>query len=96
MYRAGAISPLSPKPLPAPAAVLTLKHCPGRLIRSLKVRGVLVLLEPRIRSQRFGRRFLKSQPPYRMTTGIVEVGRFFREVNLVNEAHIQAQRLRKE
>jgi ATP-dependent DNA helicase DinG len=60
-----------------PAAVLTLKQGFGRLIRSLEDRGVLVLLDPRIRRQRYGQTFLASLPPYRMTTTITDVERFF-------------------
>ena len=60
-----------------PEAVLTLKQGFGRLIRSLEDRGVLVLLDPRIRRQRYGQTFLKSLPPYRMTTEIGDVARFF-------------------
>ncbi|HEU5351559.1 MAG TPA: ATP-dependent DNA helicase [Terracidiphilus sp.] len=61
-----------------PAAVLTLKQGFGRLIRSLEDRGVLVLLDPRIRKQRYGKTFLESLPPYRMTTNIEDVERFFK------------------
>ena len=60
-----------------PSAVLTLKQGFGRLIRSLEDRGVLVLLDPRIRTQRYGQTFLQSLPPYRMTTTITDVERFF-------------------
>ena len=60
-----------------PAAVLTLKQGFGRLIRSLEDRGVLVLLDPRVRRQRYGQTFLKSLPPYRMTTTITDVEAFF-------------------
>jgi ATP-dependent DNA helicase DinG len=60
-----------------PAAVLTLKQGFGRLIRSLEDRGVLVLLDPRIRKQRYGQTFLQSLPPYRMTTTITDVETFF-------------------
>jgi ATP-dependent DNA helicase DinG len=60
-----------------PAAVLTLKQGFGRLIRSLEDRGVLVLLDPRIRQKRYGQTFLASLPPYRMTTAIADVERFF-------------------
>ena len=62
-----------------PAAVLTLKQGFGRLIRSLEDRGVLVLLDPRIRRQRYGQTFLASLPPYRMTTTITDVEEFFSE-----------------
>jgi ATP-dependent DNA helicase DinG len=60
-----------------PEAVLTLKQGFGRLIRSLEDRGVLVLLDPRIRRQRYGQTFLQSLPPYRVTTNIGDVERFF-------------------
>jgi ATP-dependent DNA helicase DinG len=60
-----------------PEAVLTLKQGFGRLIRSLEDRGVLVLLDPRIRRQRYGQMFLQSLPPYRTTTTITDVESFF-------------------
>jgi ATP-dependent DNA helicase DinG len=60
-----------------PSAVLTLKQGFGRLIRSLEDRGVLVLLDPRIRQKRYGKIFLASLPPYRMTTTITDVEEFF-------------------
>jgi ATP-dependent DNA helicase DinG len=60
-----------------PEAVLTLKQGFGRLIRSLEDRGVLVLLDPRIRRQRYGQTFLQSLPPYRMTTNVTDVEKFF-------------------
>jgi ATP-dependent DNA helicase DinG len=62
-----------------PSAVLTLKQGFGRLIRSLEDRGVLVLLDPRIRRQRYGQTFLQSLPPYRTTTEIGDVEKFFGE-----------------
>jgi ATP-dependent DNA helicase DinG len=62
-----------------PTAVLTLKQGFGRLIRSLEDRGVLVLLDPRIRRQRYGQTFLASLPPYRMTQTITDVDEFFSE-----------------
>jgi ATP-dependent DNA helicase DinG len=62
-----------------PAAVLTLKQGFGRLIRSLEDRGVLVLLDPRVRRQRYGQTFLASLPPYRMTATITDVETFFAE-----------------
>jgi ATP-dependent DNA helicase DinG len=60
-----------------PSAVLTLKQGFGRLIRSLEDRGVLVLLDPRIRQKQYGKIFLASLPPYRMTTTITDVESFF-------------------
>ncbi|HEX4650081.1 MAG TPA: ATP-dependent DNA helicase, partial [Granulicella sp.] len=60
-----------------PAAVITLKQGFGRLIRSLSDRGVLMLLDPRIQRQRYGRVFLDSLPPYRQTHDITDVEAFF-------------------
>jgi ATP-dependent DNA helicase DinG len=60
-----------------PSAVITLKQGFGRLIRSLKDRGLLVLLDNRIRSQRYGKVFLESLPDYKRTTDIAEVESFF-------------------
>ena len=60
-----------------PGAVITLKQGFGRLIRSLSDRGVLMLLDPRIQRQRYGRVFLDSLPPYRVTQRIEDVETFF-------------------
>ena len=60
-----------------PAAVITLKQGFGRLIRSLDDRGVLMLLDPRIQRQRYGKVFLDSLPPYRLTQDIADVEAFF-------------------
>jgi ATP-dependent DNA helicase DinG len=60
-----------------PSAVLTLKQGFGRLIRSLEDRGVLVLLDPRVCTKRYGQTFLASLPPYRMTATITDVEEFF-------------------
>ncbi len=60
-----------------PSAVISLKQGFGRLIRSLEDRGVLVLLDPRIRQKRYGQAFLESLPPYRVTNTITDVALFF-------------------
>jgi ATP-dependent DNA helicase DinG len=60
-----------------PSAVITLKQGFGRLIRSLDDRGVLMLLDPRLERQRYGRIFLESLPPYRITQNIGDVEAFF-------------------
>jgi ATP-dependent DNA helicase DinG len=62
-----------------PSAVITLKQGFGRLIRSLDDRGVLMLLDPRLERQRYGRIFLESLPPYRITQNIGDVEAFFAE-----------------
>jgi ATP-dependent DNA helicase DinG len=60
-----------------PSAVITLKQGFGRLVRSLQDRGVLMLLDPRIQRQRYGRIFLDSLPPYRQTHSLEDVEAFF-------------------
>ncbi|HUS20032.1 MAG TPA: helicase C-terminal domain-containing protein [Terriglobales bacterium] len=60
-----------------PSAVITLKQGFGRLIRSLKDRGVVVLLDNRIRTQRYGALFVESLPSYRRTTDLGDVEMFF-------------------
>ncbi len=60
-----------------PNAVIALKQGFGRLIRSLDDRGVLVLLDPRLQRQRYGRVFMDSLPPYRVTQKIEDVKNFF-------------------
>jgi len=60
-----------------PGAVITLKQGFGRLIRSIEDRGLLVLLDPRIQTKRYGRIFLDSLPPYRISYDITEVDYFF-------------------
>ena len=60
-----------------PEAVLSLKQGFGRLIRSREDRGVLALLDPRILTQRYGRTFLESLPPYSFTNSLEDVERFF-------------------
>jgi len=39
-----------------------------------------VLLDPRVSRQRYGRTFLASLPPYRMTQTITDVEAFFADV----------------
>jgi ATP-dependent DNA helicase DinG len=65
--------------LQIPQAVITLKQGFGRLIRSVEDRGVLMLLDARIQTQRYGKVFLDSLPPYRVTNDLAEVEGFFAE-----------------
>ncbi|HET7871871.1 MAG TPA: ATP-dependent DNA helicase [Terriglobales bacterium] len=59
-----------------PSAVISLKQGFGRLIRSVKDRGVLALLDNRVMKQRYGKVFVDSLPPYRRTDDLAEVERF--------------------
>jgi ATP-dependent DNA helicase DinG len=60
-----------------PQAVISLKQGLGRLIRSATDRGVLAVLDPRLRTQGYGRLFLQSLPPCRVTGDLAEVARVF-------------------
>lgn len=60
-----------------PQAIITLKQGLGRLIRSATDRGVLSVLDPRLRTQPYGRQFLQSLPPCRTTSDLAEVARVF-------------------
>jgi ATP-dependent DNA helicase DinG len=60
-----------------PAAVIALKQGFGRLIRSVKDRGVLALLDNRLLKQRYGRTFIDSLPAYKKTKDMADVQQFF-------------------
>jgi len=60
-----------------PQAALALKQGFGRLIRSVRDRGVLALLDNRITKQRYGQVFFDTLPDYSFTTNFIDVERFF-------------------
>jgi ATP-dependent DNA helicase DinG len=60
-----------------PAAVIMLKQGLGRLIRSRTDRGVLAVLDPRLRTRPYGRTFLSSLPEFEMTERAEDVQAFF-------------------
>ena len=60
-----------------PLAILALQQGLGRLIRHRTDRGVLAVLDPRLRTMGYGRRFLASLPPAPVTHDVEAVGRFF-------------------
>jgi ATP-dependent DNA helicase DinG len=62
-----------------PSAVISLKQGFGRLIRSIKDRGLLVLLDNRVLKQRYGRVFIDSLPAYKKTRDLTDVEAFFGE-----------------
>jgi ATP-dependent DNA helicase DinG len=59
-----------------PLAILTLLQGLGRLIRHRTDRGVLAILDPRLRTMGYGRRFLASLPPAPVVHELEAVGRF--------------------
>jgi ATP-dependent DNA helicase DinG len=60
-----------------PLAILTLLQGLGRLIRHRTDRGVLAVLDPRLRTMGYGRRFLASMPGSPITHDLEAVARFF-------------------
>jgi ATP-dependent DNA helicase DinG len=60
-----------------PLAILALQQGLGRLIRHRTDRGVLALLDPRLRTMGYGRRFLASLPPAPVTHSVDTVEQFF-------------------
>jgi ATP-dependent DNA helicase DinG len=63
-----------------PQAVITLKQGIGRLIRSKTDKGVIALLDPRLKTKGYGRDFLNSLPRCKVTNDLREVTQVF-EVN---------------
>lgn len=59
-----------------PLAILALQQGLGRLIRHRSDRGVLAILDPRLRSMGYGRRFLDSLPPAPVTLDAADISRF--------------------
>jgi ATP-dependent DNA helicase DinG len=59
-----------------PQAIISLKQGLGRLIRSTTDRGVLAVLDPRLRTKMYGQSFLKSLPPCRITSNVDDLERF--------------------
>ncbi len=60
-----------------PLAILTLQQGLGRLIRHRRDRGVLAVLDPRMRTKGYGRRFIASVPPAPVVHDLDAVERFF-------------------
>src|SRR5262249_54145957 len=60
-----------------PEAIITLKQGLGRLIRSKNDRGVLSILDPRLKTKSYGRFFLQSLPPCHITRNIEEAAAVF-------------------
>src|ERR1041385_5691486 len=60
-----------------PQAIISLKQGLGRLIRSTTDRGVLAVLDPRLRTKMYGQQFLKSLPSCRITSSVDDLERFF-------------------
>jgi ATP-dependent DNA helicase DinG len=62
-----------------PQAAITLKQGLGRLIRSTTDRGLLSILDPRVKTKSYGRFFLQSIPKCRVTASIEEAALIFKD-----------------
>ncbi|HEV3139760.1 MAG TPA: helicase C-terminal domain-containing protein, partial [Vicinamibacterales bacterium] len=60
-----------------PLAILMLQQGLGRLIRHRRDRGVLAVLDPRLRTKGYGRRFVDSLPPAPLITELSDIDQFF-------------------
>jgi ATP-dependent DNA helicase DinG len=67
-----------------PAAVLQLRQGFGRLIRTRADRGVVAILDPRLRSRAYGRAFLESLPGCSTTADRSAVAAFFGTVEALS------------
>lgn len=56
-----------------PNAIISLKQGIGRLIRSSTDKGVIALLDSRLRTKSYGKQFLNSLPPAKITTELKDV-----------------------
>jgi ATP-dependent DNA helicase DinG len=60
-----------------PLAILALQQGLGRLIRHRRDRGVLAVLDPRLRTMGYGRRFVASLPPAPIVHDLAAIAAFF-------------------
>src|SRR5947207_4114895 len=60
-----------------PLAILALQQGLGRLIRHRTDRGVLAVLDPRLRTKGYGRRFIASLPPAPVVHDLARIDAFF-------------------
>jgi ATP-dependent DNA helicase DinG len=60
-----------------PLAILALQQGLGRLIRHRRDRGILAILDPRLRTKAYGQRFLTSLPAAPVVQELAKIERFF-------------------
>ena len=69
-----------------PLAILNLLQGIGRLLRHRTDRGVLAILDPRLRTMGYGRRFLEALPPSPVTDDLADIERFFQRPSAYGSA----------
>lgn len=62
-----------------PSAIITLRQGIGRLIRSASDRGIIAILDPRLTTKAYGRKFIESLPDCPITRSMDDVTVFFRQ-----------------
>lgn len=62
-----------------PQAIIMFKQGFGRLIRTASDRGVVAILDPRVRTKGYGRRFIEALPKCARTDKIADVKAFFKQ-----------------
>ena len=60
-----------------PQAVILLKQGFGRLIRTREDRGIVAILDPRLKTKSYGKMFLNSLPSCPQISGLEEIRKFF-------------------
>jgi ATP-dependent DNA helicase DinG len=75
-----------------PQAIIALKQGLGRLIRSTTDRGVLAVLDPRLRTKGYGRTFLQSLPACKVTSQIDDLASILSVENSGQEQEQEAGR----
>lgn len=63
-----------------PLAILRLKQGFGRLIRTKNDRGMVIILDSRINTKRYGELILQSLPPARFTKKTEDISSFFKNI----------------
>lgn len=66
--------------LTIPMMTLPLQQGFGRLIRTKTDRGVVAILDPRLKTKGYGKKIVRSLPPATMATDLADVQNFFAEV----------------
>lgn len=62
-----------------PQAIVLLKQGFGRLIRSRKDKGIVAILDPRLKTRHYGKMFFRSLPRCEITSNLDEVRKFMKK-----------------
>ena len=63
-----------------PQAIIMLRQGFGRLIRKRDDSGLVALLDPRLKTRSYGKKFLASLPYCQQTTRVLDVKNFFAKI----------------